>query len=74
MNIKVKSDGVELEISEEEYYADATEILGPFVLNQKPYVHEGMTVGEYYKEKEYYRDNWNKVLDGTYVPLWKQKE
>lgn len=73
MNIKVISDGIELEIPEEEYYADAKEVLGPFVINQKPYVHEGMTVGEYYEEREYYRNNWDKVRNRTYVPLWKQK-
>ena len=74
MSIKVMYNGIEQEIPEEKYYADVEEELGPFVINQKPYVHEGMTVGEYYEEREYYRNNWDKVLDGTYVPLWKQKE
>lgn len=40
----------------------------------KDFSDEGMTVVEYYEERAYYRDNWNKVMDGTYVPLWKQKE
>lgn len=74
MSIMVMSEGMEIEIPEEKYYAEVHEALDPILLNQKPYVHQGMTVGEYYEEREYYRNNWDKVRDRTYVPLWKQRE
>ena len=65
-------DGCEFELSEAEYNAPAT-ILDPILLNQYPFVHEGMSVGEYFEEKKYYGENYEKVLKGEYVPLWKQK-
>ena len=32
----------------------ASEVLDPILLNQYPFVFEGMTVGEYLEEKKYY--------------------
>lgn len=72
MSKKVMIDGCEFELSEEEYNAPAT-TLDSILLNQYPFVHEGMSVGEYYEEKKYYGENYDKVLNGEYVPLWQQK-
>ena len=52
----------------------AINILDPLLLNQYPFVYDGMTVEEYFKEKQYYGENYSNVLSGKYVPLWKQKE
>lgn len=41
-------------------------------LKEVPFWRDGMTVEEYEKERNYLHDNWNKLMDGTYVPLWKQ--
>ena len=46
--------------------------LDPIVYNQYPFVREGMTIEEYLREKEYYKKNYSKVVNGTYLPMWKQ--
>lgn len=46
--------------------------LDPIVYNQYPFVREGMTIEEYLREKEYYGKNYSKVVNGTYLPMWKQ--
>lgn len=33
-----------------------------------------MTKKEYFKELEYYKSHIKDIADGTYKPLWKQKE
>ena len=42
------------------------------LLLEYPFVHEGMTVKEYEKEKEYWGSHLKEVKEGTYQPLWKQ--
>jgi len=42
-------------------------------LKEAPYYYPGMTPEEYEIEREYYYQNWNLVLSGKYVPLWRQK-
>lgn len=50
------------------------DFLHPFVYNQKPFVHDGMTLKEYFIELEYFGQHHKEFLKGTYVPLWKQEE
>lgn len=38
-----------------------------------PFTYPGITVEEFEKEQRYYALNYDKVIDGTYKPLWKQK-
>lgn len=52
----------------------ASEVLDPILLNQYPFVFEGMTVGEYLEEKKYYLNHCKEVRNRTYKPLWKQKK
>lgn len=35
---------------------------------------DGMSPEEYDIEREYMAKNWDKVREGTYVPLWKQEK
>lgn len=60
--------------SEEQWNANAKDNLDTVLLNQYPFIHDGMTVGEYFIEKKYYAENYKKVLDGNYTPLWTQQE
>ena len=46
----------------------------PIVYNQLPFLHEGMTVGEFLIEKKYYGEHHSEFLKGTYIPLWQQEE
>lgn len=41
-------------------------------LKEAPFWRDGMTVEEYEKERKYLAENWDKVQNGTYIPLWKQ--
>ncbi len=41
-------------------------------MKEYPFWKEGMSVEEFEKEREYYQKNFDKVLDGTYQPLWKK--
>jgi len=52
----------------------AVDELDHLLLNGYPFVKRDMTVLEYILEKKYYGENYSNVLDGTYVPLWKQKK
>lgn len=63
-----------MQFTEQMWNALAIDELDPLLLNQYPFVYEGMTVGEYFREKEYYGANYSKVLSGEYIPLWKQCE
>ncbi|MCR5775475.1 MAG: hypothetical protein K6G42_10365 [Lachnospiraceae bacterium] len=45
------------------------------VMCDYPFVREGMTLDEYYEEKEYYiKQSVDDLKKGRYVPLWKQRE
>ena len=63
-----------MQFSEQKWNALAVNELDPILLNQYPFVHEGMSVGEYFEEKKYYGENYEKVLKGEYVPLWQQRK
>ena len=48
--------------------------LDPIMLDY-PFVREGMTLDEYYEEKDYYfRQSKDDIKNKKYQPLWKQKE
>lgn len=38
-----------------------------------PFVRKGMTFEEFEEERKYFLSNHKKYRDGTYTPLWKQK-
>lgn len=42
-------------------------------LKEAPFWREGMTPEEYDEEREYLSMNFEKLQNGSYVPLWKQK-
>lgn len=65
-------DGVQY--SKEQCEKKASEFFDPILLNQYPFVHEGMTVRDYLEEKQYYLNHCKEVRNLTYKPLWKQKE
>ena len=44
------------------------------MLKEAPFWRDGMSPEEYIVEEEYYDKCFQQVLDGTYVPLWQQKE
>ena len=44
----------------------------PFLL-EYPFIRKGMTVSEYEEEKNYWGAHLKEVKEGTYIPLWKQK-
>lgn len=39
-----------------------------------PFIRSDMTEEEFDKELEYLATNYDKVKEGTYVPLWKQNK
>lgn len=41
---------------------------------EMPFWREDMTVDEYIAEHRYFYMNLKKFREGTYVPLWKQKQ
>ncbi len=43
-------------------------------LKEVPFWREDMGPEEYDIEREYYAKNWDMVRNGTYIPLWKQKQ
>lgn len=43
-------------------------------LKEVPFWREDMSPEEYERERMYMIQNWNAVLQGRYVPLWKQAE
>jgi len=43
-------------------------------LKEAPFWRDGMTPEEYDVEREYLGRNYHLLLDGTYEPLWRQKE
>ena len=42
-------------------------------LLEYPFVRQGMTVKEYWEERNYWGSHLNEVKAGTYEPLWKQR-
>lgn len=44
------------------------------VMLEYPFVRKGMTLREYFEEKEYYYQHREEVKTGKYEPLWKQRE
>ena len=42
-------------------------------LMESPFWRDGMTPEEYDKENEYLDTHYDMILNGTYMPLWKQK-
>lgn len=42
--------------------------------SEYPFVREGMTPEEFDEELKYLGENYDKYREGTYQPLWKQKE
>ena len=42
-------------------------------LLEYPFVYKGMTEEAYFEEKKYYGENFDKVMSGEYMPLWKQR-
>ena len=43
-------------------------------LREAPYYYPGMSVEEYERERRYFYDNIKSVVEGKYLPLWKQQE
>lgn len=37
-----------------------------------PFYHDGMTIDEWYEERDYYANHMDDVKKGKYKPLWKQ--
>ena len=53
---------------------DKMEELATPTMIHNPWWRQGMTPEEYDKEREYYFSNFDTlVVNGKYVPLWKQK-
>ena len=44
------------------------------MIKEAPFWYDGMSPEEYITELEYYDRCFQQVMDGTYVPLWKQKK
>ena len=43
-------------------------------LKEVPFWREDMSPEEYERERTYMIQNWDSVLQGRYIPLWKQAE
>lgn len=43
-------------------------------MKEYPFWQAEMTVEEFEKEREYYLKNFELVLEGKYIPLWKQNK
>ncbi|MCM1190524.1 MAG: hypothetical protein NC541_14670 [bacterium] len=52
---------------------DVIDNWSPLML-EYPFVRKGMTLREYFQEKDYYNQHRQEVKDGTYLPLWKQNK
>lgn len=46
----------------------------PGILLDYPFIHDEMTWGEYWKEREYYGQHFKEHWMGTYKPLWQQEQ
>lgn len=42
-------------------------------LKEAPFWREDMSPEEYEDERSYLHENWNRFMNGDYVPLWEQK-
>lgn len=47
--------------------------LNPAVVEEQPFYRKGMTSAEIQREIDYFNRNLPSVLDGSYMPLWKQR-
>ena len=45
-----------------------------FSMMEYPFYYDGMTVDEWKEERQYMADHMADVKNGTYKPLWKQKQ
>lgn len=45
-----------------------------YTLREVPFWRDGMSPEEYDEEREYLGENYKMLQDGTYMPLWKQRE
>ena len=43
-------------------------------LKEAPFWREGMTPEEYDEENMYLGEHWSDLVNGTYEPLWKQRQ
>jgi hypothetical protein len=43
-------------------------------LKEVPFWRDGMMPEEYDNERQYFHTHWSDWVNGTYVPLWKQKQ
>ena len=43
-------------------------------LKEAPFWREGMTPEEYDEENMYLDEHWSDLVNGTYEPLWKQRQ
>lgn len=56
---------------------DPNEIIdnwNPILLNGYPFIREGMTAREYLEERDYWGLHMKEYHNGTYKPLWQQRE
>ena len=43
-------------------------------IKETPFWRDGMSVEEYEEERNYLMEPWQDLRQGTYTPLWKQRE
>ena len=43
-------------------------------IKETPFWRDGMSVEEYEEERNYLMEHWQELRQGTYTPLWKQRE
>ena len=43
-------------------------------IEETPFWRDGMSVEEYEEERNYLMEHWRELRQGTYTPLWKQRE
>lgn len=65
-------DGMQL--NKKMYDANLYDTFSAIVYNQKPFLREGMTVGEFLEERKYLGEHYQEFLDGSYEPLWRKCE
>lgn len=63
-----------MEISEIDANTKLKDIPSLGILLDYPFIHDEMTWGEYWEEREYFNQHFTEHWMGTYKPLWKQKK
>ena len=53
---------------------DPNEVITDFTLLEYPFMHEGITHGEFDEEKIYFAQHYDDYRKGNYTPLWKQRK